>query len=164
MEPEAGELDENVWMRTLRALPILLLLTAACAAQDSSPAELQRKADQARGTECAQLSMQAARKSLEDADRLFRGDGTQAAHGAIDVSLHYAGRSVDCALEARKHVKNAEIDLRELIRRMNDVRQTLDAEDRTQLTQAVVELEKQRNRLLRALFGPVAAGSAENTP
>ncbi len=54
-------------------------------------------------TECAQLSMQAARKSLEDADRLFRGDGDQAAHGAIDVSLYYAGRSVDCTLEARTH-------------------------------------------------------------
>lgn len=151
-------------MKTLRGLPVVFLLAAVCAAQDSAPVDLQSKADAARGTECAQLSMQAARKSLEDADRLFRGDGAQAAHGAIDVSLHYAGRSVDCALEARKHVKNAEIDLRELIRRMNDVRQTLDAEDRTQLTQAVAELEKQRDRLLQALFGPAAGRSTVNTP
>jgi hypothetical protein len=151
-------------MKTLRALPMVLVLAAICAAQEAAPVDLQRKADQASGTDCAQLSMQAARKSLEDADRLFRGDGARAAHGAIDVSLHYAGRSVDCALESRKHVKSAEIEMRELIRRMNDVRQTLDSAEQPQLSLALAELEKQRDRLLRALFGPAAGRSAENTP
>src|SRR5208282_2506276 len=110
------------------------------------------------------LSMQAARKSLEDAERLFRGDGTRAAHGAIDTSLYYAGRSVDCTLETRKHVKNAEIEMRELIRRMNDVRQTLDSEDQAQLSHAMTELEKQRDRLLQALFGPAAGRTNVSTP
>jgi hypothetical protein len=151
-------------MKKLCALPVVLLLAAVCAAQNNSQAELQQKADQARGAECAQLSMQAARKSLEDADRLFRGDGDQAAHGAIEASLYYAGRSVDCALEARKHVKNAEIELREFIRRMNDVRQTLEADDQMQLSQALAELEKQHDRLLRAMFGPRAGAARESTP
>lgn len=151
-------------MRTLRALPMVLLLAAFCAGQDGSPVDLQHKADQARGAECAQLSMQAARKSLEDADHLFRGDGDQAAHGAIDVSLYYAGRSVDCTLEAHKRIKSAEIEMRELIRRMNDVRQTLDSDNQAQLSQALAQLEKQRDRLLRALFGPAAGGAKENTP
>jgi uncharacterized membrane protein YgcG len=54
--------------------------------------------------------------------------------------------------------------MRELIRRMNDVRQTLDSAEQPQLSLALAELEKQRDRLLRALFGPAAGRSAENTP
>jgi hypothetical protein len=151
-------------MKSLPGLPMVLVLAALCVAQENSPAELQRRADQANGAECAQVSMQAARHSLEDADRLFGSGGVKAAHGSIDVSLHYARRAVDCTLQARKHEKSAEIGLRELIRRMSDLRQTLDSEDRPHLSQAVFELEKQRDRLLRTLFGPAAGGAAEKTP
>jgi hypothetical protein len=151
-------------MKTLLGLPMVLLLAAVCVGQEGAPAELQRRADQASGVECAHLSMQAARQSLDAADRLFGSGGVQAAHGAIDVSLHYAGRSVDCTLEAHKHIKDAEIEMRGLIRRMNDVSQTLDSEDRAHLSKAMAELEKQRDRLLRALFGAAAGGGAEKTP
>ena len=53
-----------------------------------------------------------------------------------NVSLHYARRSVDCSLQAHKGEKAAEIDLRELIRRMKDILQTLDSEDRPHLTRS----------------------------
>ncbi|MGC2209921.1 MAG: hypothetical protein WA532_07395 [Candidatus Korobacteraceae bacterium] len=54
--------------------------------------------------------------------------------------------------------------MRELIRHMNDVRQTLDSEEQTRLTQALAELEKQRDRLLHALFGAAVGAAKENTP
>jgi hypothetical protein len=149
-------------MRKLIGLPTVLLLSAFCAGQRVSPAELQHRADEASGTQCAQLSLQASRGSLEAADRLFRDGNIEDAHSAIDVSLHYAERSVDCTLQARKHAKNVEIVLREFIRRMNDVRHTLDADDRPHLEQAQIELEKQRDRLLLSMFGPAAEGVAEN--
>jgi hypothetical protein len=103
--------------------------------------------------------MQAARQLLEDANRLFGVGDVKAAHIAIDSSLHYASRSVDCSLQARKSEKAAEIDLRKLIRKMKDVMQTLDSEDRPHLAQSLVELEKQRDRLLHAIFGAAAGGS-----
>ena len=156
-------------------LPIMVLLAAVCAAQQNSPEssprkadqainpELQQRADQASGAECAQLSMRAARQELEYADRLFLNGSTQAAHAAIDVSMHYAQRSVECTLQSRKHQKAAEIELRGFIRRMNDVSRTLDSEDRQHLTQVLAELEKQRDRLLQSIFGPAAANSREKT-
>jgi hypothetical protein len=144
-------------MKMLHGLPMVLLLTALCAAQEHSQVDLQSKADQARGVECAQLSMQAAQHLLEDADRLFSNGGVEAAHGAIDAALHYVRRSVDCTLQVRKHEKASEIEIRELIRRMNDVRRTLDSEDRPHLSRALTELDEQRDRLLMSLFGPAAA-------
>jgi len=166
-------------MNVLRGLPLLLLLAVHCIAQQNSAepspqsieslrkegpakfAELQQRADQASGAECAKLSMRAARQALESADRLFLSGNAQAAHDAVDVSMHYAQRAVECTLESRKHQKAAEIELRGLIRRMNDVARMLDSEERQQLTDALAELEKERDRLLQAIFGPAAAGPKE---
>ena len=150
---------------------LLLLATSSVAQQDSAEqsrrkaeqasAELQQKADQASGGECAKLSMRAARMAMENADRLFVSGSMQPAHQAIDVSVHYARRAVECTIESRKHQKAAEIELRALIRRMNELARTLDTEERPQLTEAIAELEKERDRLLQAIFGPQAAGSRE---
>jgi hypothetical protein len=152
--------------------PSIVLLAVLCAAPAVSPGvsqprnddharevELQRRADEARGAECAKLSMQVARQSLEDADRLFRSGNTQAAQAAIDVSLHYAQRSVDCTLQSHKHLTSIEIELRHLIRRMNDVARMIDTEDRRHLKRVLAELNQERDRLLQGIFGPAAATS-----
>lgn len=132
--------------------------------QDGSAADLQRRADTAKGAECARLSMQAARQALEEANRYFEAGNVKAAHSAIDVSLHYVRRSVECSLQAHKNEKNAEIELRKLIRRMRDILQTLDSEDRQHLARSVTELEKQRDKLLHAIFGTAAGGAPEKKP
>jgi hypothetical protein len=150
-------------MKAQRGLLICLLLAVSCApfcmAQAGS-SELQRRADQASGVDCAHLSMQAAHQLLEEANGHFVAGDVKAAHSAIETSLHYARRSVDCTIQLRKGEKSAEIDLRRLIRRMKDILQTLDSEDRPHLSRSITELEKQRDRLLHAIFGAAAGGSA----
>ncbi len=163
-------------MKSLGTLFLLLLLGWGLAArslaqQDSADAarrkaeqaaaELQQKADQANGAACAKLSLRAARQAMDDADRLYLGGNMQAAHDAVGVSVRYARRAVECTLESRKYQKSAEIELRGLIRRMNDVVRTLDSEERPQLTQAIAELEQERDRLLQAIFGAQAARPRE---
>ena len=159
-------------MSMLRGMMALLLLAASSVAQQNSAkpsqpkseqasAELQQKADQASGGECAKLSMRAARLAMDDADRLFLDGSMQPANAAVDTSVHYARRAVECTLESRKHQKSAEIELRALIRRMNEVVRTLDTEERPQLTQAITELEKERDRLLQAIFGQQTARPGE---
>ena len=156
-----------------RGLAVLFFLAVQCVAQQNSPepsrrtddpakvAELQQKADQASGAECAKLSMRAARQALESADRLFLDGNPQDGHAEVDVSIHYARRAVECTLESRKHPKAVEIELRGFIRRMNEVARMLDTEERRHLTDALAELEKDRDRLLQAIFGPAAAGPKE---
>jgi hypothetical protein len=150
-------------MKALQGLLICLLLVIRCAAQGVSAEDWQRRADLASGGNCVKSSMQAARLTLEDANHLFATGDVKTAHSDVDVAVHYVQRSVDCSLHTRKAEKGAEIDLRKLIRRMKDVQQTLDFEDRPHLAQSVLELEKQRDRLLNAMFG-AAGGGAEKTP
>lgn len=142
-------------MKAIYCLPIGLLLTSFCVAQNT--AELQQRADQAKGRDCVHVSMQAARQFLDDADHLFGTGDAKAAHGAIDSSVHYATRSVDCSVQSHKAEKSDEIELRKLIRRMKDVEQTLDSEDRPHLTRSMAALDEQRTRLLQAMFGAAAA-------
>ena len=159
-------------MKAPHACRRVLLLAAFCAAfwvtcsmgQDASAAQPQRRADEASGRECARLSMVAARQALEDADRFFGSGDVKSAHQAIDVSVRYGRRSVDCSLKARKGEKATEIELRKLIRRMNEISQTLDSVDRPHLSQALAELENERQRLLQSLFGAAAGGPPEKKP
>lgn len=132
------------------------VLLAACGAAFCE----QQTADQASGADCAHVNMQAARRAVEDAKRLFKSGDLKAAHKAIDVSLEDARRSVDCSLQASKKEKATEIDLRRLIERMKEVLHTLDTEERPQLSRSLSELEEQRDRLLHAMFGAAAGGGA----
>lgn len=127
-------------------------------AEAQTAADLQQRADNSHGADCAHLSMQAARQLLEDADKQFEAGNLKAAHEGVDAAVRYAHRATDCSLEARKVQKNTEIELRKLIRRTKDVMQTLDSEDRPHLSQAILELEKQRNRVLHGMFGAAAPG------
>jgi hypothetical protein len=121
-------------------------------AQQPALNALQQRADEAHGVDCARLSMQVARRSLEDAHHFF-SNNSQTAHNSIDVALRYATRAVDCALESHKHQKTIEIELRGLIRRTREVARTVDTEDRSHVTHIADDMEKQRDRLLQSIFG-----------
>ena len=145
-------------MKILSGFLLCLMLTVQCAAQVPALEELQRRADAATGMDCVHLSMEMSRKSLEEANRLFGTGESKSAHAAVDVSVRYARRSVDCSLESGKSEKSEEIDLRKLIRRMKDVSQTLDSEDRSHVGRSLLELEKLRDTLLHSMFGAALGG------
>jgi len=151
-------------MRALPCLLVSLLLSTFGVSQAGSLADLQQNAEMAKGGDCTHLSMQAARQTLEEANRLFGAGEGKTAHADIDRAVHFAQHSVDCSVQARKGEKSAEIDLRKLIRRMKDILQTLDSEDRPHLKQSMVELESQRDRLLQSMFGASARHAGDKTP
>jgi hypothetical protein len=150
-------------MKPLRALPIVLLVCARCLAQEPALDALQHRADEASGTECARASMQVARRLLEDAHHLF-GNNSQAAQNRIDLAVHYATRAVDCTLASHKHEKAVEVEMRGLIRRTREVARSVEDDDRPRVNQAGDQMEKQRDRLLQAIFGSAALPSPEAVP
>lgn len=153
-------------MNALHGLLIGALLATGsavfCPAQAVAPADAQQSSV---NRECAHLSMRAAAQALDDANRFFKSGDAKAAHGAIDAVLSNARRSVECALIDRKHIKNEEIDLRELLRRLKDFSGTLDLADQPHVSQVRATLEMDHDRLLYAIFGDALGGKvAENQP
>jgi hypothetical protein len=148
-------------MKVLLLLTIGALLAGFCTAQQQPEPEWQRKAEQSHGTECVKACLHAAHITLEDANKLFTGGNNDAAHSRITTSVGYVRRAVDCSVQSHKAQKQAEIELRELIRRTRDIMKTLEFADQQQVGEAVTELERQRDRLLHSLFGAAAGATAE---
>jgi hypothetical protein len=150
-------------MKAQCALPLVLLLTSWCVAQQD-PAELRKKAPAAEGGECVRSAAQAAHNDLEEANRRFAASDTNAAHSALDASVGEVHRAVECSLHASRTQKKLEIELRKISRRMATMAQALETEERPNLEHAQAEVEKERDRLLHALFGDAAASPAEKKP
>jgi hypothetical protein len=140
----------------LRSAAIVFLLTSvALAANESLPA-LKTRADAAQGGEQAKLCLEYAHRLLEDANTLFtNGDVDKAQHEVGEV-VEYSRKAADAASTSGKHLKQTEIDLRKLSKRLRDIAATLAIEDRPPLLKAVDDIEQIRADLLARMFGPKA--------
>ena len=136
-----------------RTLLFCLLVAYSCRAQQGG-AVVRMTASERK--DCVHAAMHAANESVETADHAYTSSDTSSAKAALDAALSDVRRGVDCALEGSRGQKNAEIELRRLSRRLSAVEQSIDADDRPYVHQAQVEVEKQRDRLLRAMFGAAA--------
>ncbi len=140
----------------LQGAAIVFLLTSmALAANESLPA-LKARADAAHGGEQAKLCLEYAHRILEDANSLFTTGDVEKAQGEVGEVVEYAHKAADAASASGKHLKQTEIDLRKLSKRMHDIAETLAVEDRPPLLKAVDDLEQIRADLLTRMFGPQA--------
>ena len=140
----------------LRSAAIMFLLTSlALAASEPLPA-LKARADAAHGGEQAKLCLEYAHRILEDANALFTNGDVDRAQREIDEVVEYGRKAADAASSSGKHLKQTEIDLRKLSKRLHDIAATLAVEDRPPLQKAVEDLEQVRSDLLARMFGPQA--------
>ena len=140
----------------LRSAAIVFLLTGmALAANESLPA-LKTRADAAHGGEQAKLCLEYAHRLLEDANVLFTNGDVDKAQGEVAEVVEYSRKAADAASTSGKHLKQTEIDLRKLSKRLHDIAATLAVEDRPPLLKAVDDIEQIRADLLIRMFGPQA--------
>ena len=134
---------------------MFFLTSMALAGNESLPA-LKARADAAHGGEQAKLCLEYAHRMLEDANTLFTSGDVDKAQGDVVEVVAYGHKAADVASSSGKHLKQTEIDLRKLSKRMHDIAETLAVEDRPPLLKAVDDLEQIRSDLLARMFGPQA--------
>lgn len=137
----------------LRTLAAILVLGGGALALSDTPAELKARADAAHGGEQAKLCVEYAHRQLEEADNLFSNGDVDKAQADIQEVLVYTRKAAEAAETSRKHMKQTEIALRELSKRMHDIASTLAVEDRPPLREAVDTIEQIRSELLAKMFG-----------
>jgi len=150
-------------MRVQRVLPLVLLLASFCLAQQDA-AGPRKAAASAEAADCVRIALQAAHNDMEEAHRRLAASETNAAHSALDASVGDVHRAVECSLRAPKTQKKTEIELRKISRRMATIAQAVETEERPNLAHAQAEVEKERDRLLHALFGDAATSPAGRKP
>ena len=140
----------------LRRAAILFLLTSMALAANQSLPELKARADAAHGGEQAKLCLEYAHRMLEDANALYTDGDVDKAPREVGEVVEYAHKAADAASASGKHLKQTEIGLRKLAKRMRDIAETLAVEDRPPLRKAVQDIEQIRSDLLTRMFGPQA--------
>jgi hypothetical protein len=144
-------------MRALfRYAATVLLLAGLALAGNESISELKARADAATGGEQAKLCLEYAHRQLTDADNLFNQGDIEKGQAEIREVVEYAQKATNAASASGKHLKETEIDLRKLAKRMHDIGETLDFEDRDPLRKAVDEIEQMRSDLMVRMWGPQA--------
>ncbi len=135
---------------------MLLLVATSVRAKNETPEELKARADAASGGEKAKLCLQYAHIQLEHADELFTQGDIDKAQKQVQEVLEYIHKSADAAMSSGKRLKETEIDLRKMEKRMRELAQSLNVDDRPPVNRGVDEIEQVRASLLARMFGEKA--------
>jgi DNA repair ATPase RecN len=144
-------------MRTCCRLLVLWLALPVLAAlpQRNPQGELPSLKEHARTAKPADATLANARvvrQEIEIADQCFKDGDVDKAQAAVDDAVHYA-ELADAALQKNsKHLKEAEIIMREAGRRLEEIRRSLAFDDQAPVQQAEDRLEKIRRDLLAQMF------------
>jgi Flp pilus assembly protein TadD len=125
-------------------------------AGNESTAELKGRADSSTGAEQAKLCMEYAHRQLTEANTQFNQGDVEKGLADIREVVEYAHKAANAASASGKHLKETEIDLRKLAKRMHDISLSLSFEDRDPVSKAVEEIEQIRSDLMVRMWGPQA--------
>ena len=144
-------------MQYRRILVLLLFaVPALLAAKQQDLPELKARADAAHGGEQAKLCLQYAHAELEYANDLFTKGDVETAQAAVTSVMDCVRKGTQAATTSGKRLKQTEIELRELEKRMKDIAESLNLEDRPPLAKSADEIEQLRTTLLTRMFGEKA--------
>ena len=144
-------------MRIRWPIPVFVLLLGYFAyAKTESLADLKSHADSAHGGDQARLCVEYAQAELEHANDLFTQGDVDQAQAAVSEVMDYVRKGAAAAKSSGKRLKQTEIDLRKLEKRMKDIGASLNFDDRPAVMKSVDEIEQVRAGLLAAMFGEKA--------
>lgn len=144
-------------MRMRWQIPALaLLLCCFAAGKTESLDELKTRADNAHGGDEAKFCIAYAHAELEHANDLFTEGNVDQAQSAVASVMAYVRKGTSAAKSSGKRLKQTEIELRKLEKRMKDIAESLNLDDRPPVFKSVDEIEQLRAGLLVAMFGAQA--------
>ena len=144
-------------MRIWWQIPALALLLCCFAlSKTESLADLKTRADNAHGGDEAKWCIEYAQAELEHANDLFTAGDVDQAQSAVSSVMEYVRKGSSAAESSGKRLKQTEIELRKLQKRMKDIAGSLNLDDRPPVLKSVDEIEQLRAGLLAAMFGPQA--------
>ena len=135
---------------------MVLLLCCFAQGKGPNPEDLKTRADNAHGGDVAKLCIEYAQAELEHANDLFTEGDVEQAQAAVVSVMDYVRKGTDAAKASGKRLKQTEIELRKLQKRMKDIAESLNLDDRPPVFKSVDEIEQLRAGLLTAMFGAQA--------
>ncbi len=98
------------------------------------------------------LCVEIAEKQLKETDRLYSASDLQGAQAALTDVVTYSELARDYSIQTHKYQKQAEIAVRGMTRKLNEIKHSLGHDDQAPIHDALNRLERVRDDLLASLF------------
>jgi hypothetical protein len=150
--------------RLIFAILVAFLSVASARAQDppttapnleahkADAARLKAAADATDGERCTELCVDAARQLAELSNDYFTMGNVKDAHEAMGDAGRLAEKAGNASVTSKKRRKQTEIALRKVEKRISDIGQTLNFEDRPPIEAIVKRIDKVRSDILMSMF------------
>ncbi|MBV9479409.1 MAG: hypothetical protein JO249_01475 [Acidobacteria bacterium] len=139
-------------MRLLGAILIILGSLAVLARERETIEQLKARADNAAPKDRVILALRVAERQADAADKFYAAGKVDEARAAIQDVVLYTEKAGDAASQSGKKLKNAEITVRQIAHKLNDMKRTLNFEDQAPVDEAIAHLEHVRTELLSKMF------------
>jgi hypothetical protein len=136
---------------------ILAILTAVAIShgftKELSLEQLKAKLQNAKPDDRATLSVRVAEMQVENAGKLYTEGKSEEAVAAIHEVVSYSEQAQQAAEQTGRRLKNVEIAVRRMARRLTDIKRGLPFDDQAGVQEAVERLDKIDSDLLKRMFG-----------
>jgi hypothetical protein len=135
----------------LTALLLCALIPVATAAE-ATVDELKARVANTDVRDRPRLCVEIAELQIKTIDKLYAASDDAKAQAALTDVVAYSELARDYAIQSHKYQKQAEIAVRGMTRKLNDVMRTLPHADQAPLQDAILRLQRVRDDLLASMF------------
>jgi hypothetical protein len=140
--------------RAFLLVVVFALSLAAVARKEDSLEQLKARLETATPDQRISLSLEIAQRQLTSADKLYTEGKPDEARAAVNDVVTYSEKAGQAANETGKKLKQAEITVRKMAKKLRDIKRSVNFEDQEPLQDAADRLEHIRSDLLTRMFGP----------
>jgi hypothetical protein len=98
------------------------------------------------------LCVQIAQIQLKEADKFYLASEVEKGQAALVEVVAYSELARDYAIQSHKYQKQAEIAVRAMTRKLNELTHTLDHDDQAPVKDAISRLQRVEDDLLKSMF------------
>lgn len=136
------------------ALPFVMsfVLIARAGATEPTVEDLKARVSSTELRDRPKLCVQIAERQLQTIDRSYAASDDEKGQAALQDVVTYSELARDYAVQSHKYEKQAEIAVRGMTRKLNDLMHTLPHAEQGPLQAAIGRLQRVRDDLLMAMF------------
>ena len=139
-----------------RSLLVVALMSGLAvvvnASRDLTIDELKSRLGSADIGDRPRLCLQIAERQLDSTNKSFAVDESEKAKASLTDTVAFSELARDYAIQSHKHLKQTEIAVRVMTRKLNDLKHTVTHDDQPAVQNAIDQLQRVRDDLLLAMF------------
>ncbi len=139
--------------RVIILICTLAVMSSLAVADKASVAELKARLANARPEDRGKICLEIAEQQVAAADKLYTDGKIEEAQAAVQDVVTYSQQAGEEVGKSGHRLKNTEISLRKMARRLTDIKHTLPSDNQPSVQTAIDTLEKIRTDLLNHMFG-----------